>query len=347
MGKKIKIKIVDYSHAAEPTKVWIYRWLQDHNYDVELSEQPDYLFFSVFGEEHLKYSDCVKIFWTGECQTPDFNLCDYAIGFDYIDFGDRYLRYPLYHIYNTKSLEQMEHKHLMTDDEIAEKKDFCAFVCSNRRAAKQRVLFFNALNAIRKVDSGGKLLNNIGGPVADKLQFQATHRFAIAFENTSYPGYTTEKIMEAFASGCIPIYYGDPMITQEFNPKSFINCADYKSVNDVVKRVIEIDNNPNLVRQYLREPALNDPQLREKTRGQLDIFLSNIFNQDKEQAKRYNRTYWGARIVRERQREHKAYTKSLYYRLANFYTHTIYPIARRHEKLWKFNEWLMRINGNK
>lgn len=345
--KNIRIKFVDFPLNFDYKGNFIYKWLLNNNYDVDVADNPDYLVFGVFGDDHLRYNDCVKLFYTGECQTPDFNLCDYAIGFDYLDFGDRYLRYPLYYTYNVKAFEQMERKHLLTEEEIAAKKGFCAFVCSNGRAAEQRVAFFNALNAVRRVDSGGKLLNNVGAPVADKIAFQASHRFAIAFENTSYPGYTTEKIVEAFASGCIPIYYGDPSVTRDFNPKAFVNCADYASFDEVVKRVIEIDDNPELLRQYLREPALNDPQMRAKAHAALDAFLENIFSQDKEQAKRYNRTYWGRRIVRERQRERKAYERSLYYRLSHFYMQTIYPIARRHKRLWKFTEWLMRKTGNK
>ncbi len=345
--KKIKIQFVDFPPAFQPRKNWMYLWLESHGYETELSDTPDYLVFSVFGEKHLRYTDCVKILVTGECQTPDFNLCDYALGFDYLKFGDRYLRYPQYYTYNTKAFPLMEKKHLMSDEQIAAKKDFCAFVVSNGRGAEQRAAFFQALNAVRRVDSGGKLLNNIGAPVTDKLAFQSTHRFVIAFENASYPGYTTEKLMEAFASGCIPIYYGDPCVTQEFNPAAFVNCADYSSFDEVIKRVIEIDDNPDLLRQYLRAPALNDPNMREKAQTALDGFLENIFRQEKSAAMRFNRTYWGARVVRERQRERKAYERSLYYILNSCYMKTIYPIARRNQRLWHITEWLMRKTGNK
>lgn len=347
MGKKIYIAFVDFYAGFVAEESWIYRWLEQHGYGVELSDSPDYVVYSVFGEENLKYNDCVKIFWTGECQSPDFNLCDYAIGFDYLEFGDRYIRYPLYYTYNSKAFEQMERKHLQTEEAIQGKKEFCSFVCSNGRASGARVSFFNALNVVRKVDSGGKLLNNVGGPVVDKMAFQASHRFTIAFENTSYPGYTTEKIVEAYASGCIPIYYGDPLITRDFNPKSFVNCADYGSFDEVVKRVIEIDDNPELLRQYLCAPALNDGEMRRKAGERMDVFLENIFSQDKHRAMRYNRTYWGARIVRERVRARKAYEHSLYYRLSQLYMHTIYPIARRHRRLWRVTEWVMRKTGNK
>jgi hypothetical protein len=65
-------------------------------YDVELSSNPDYCFFSIYGFEHLKYINCVKISFIGENIVPDFNFCDYALGFQYLEFDDRYKRFPLY-----------------------------------------------------------------------------------------------------------------------------------------------------------------------------------------------------------------------------------------------------------
>ena len=81
-------------------------------------------------------------------------------------------------------------------------------------------VFFDKLSTYKQVSSGGRFRNNIGGAVADKKAFQADHKFAIAFENTSYDGYCTEKLMEAFAAGTIPIYWGDPNVAKDFNPES-------------------------------------------------------------------------------------------------------------------------------
>jgi alpha(1,3/1,4) fucosyltransferase len=342
MGKDICIKYVDFYQGFNYKEHFIYKWLLANGYNVTYAShnQPDYLVFGVFGDENLQYNDSVKIFCTGECQTPDFNLCDYAIGFDYLDFGKRYLRYPLYFLYSN-AYERMLTKHELSNEEINRKTDFCAFVCSNSRAAEQRVAFFQALNAKRHVDSGGKMLNNVGGPVVDKLAFQSTHRFSMAFENTCYPGYSTEKIVESFASSTIPIYFGDPLITKDFNPKAFINCADYPSFDEVIQRVLEIDDNPELYKQYLREPALNNMHLKEEANKALHAFLLNIFEQPKESAKCYSRNYWGVRLVQERLRQQRAYQRSMYYRLRAFFMKHIYPKARKNIILWKITQHLM------
>ena len=56
----------------------------------------DFLFFSVFGHEHLAHPDTVKVAFSGENGAPEFSVCEYAMGFDPIVFGDRYLRLPLF-----------------------------------------------------------------------------------------------------------------------------------------------------------------------------------------------------------------------------------------------------------
>jgi len=45
-------------------------------------------------------------------------------------------------------------------------------------------------------------------PCVDKFALMSGYRFAIAFENVIYPGYFSEKIMECFVAGTIPVYWG-------------------------------------------------------------------------------------------------------------------------------------------
>ncbi|MDL0081494.1 glycosyltransferase family 10 [Helicobacter sp. XJK30-2] len=187
--------------------------LQEHFTIILDSKAPQYLFYSVFGSEHIKY-DCVRIFYTGENITPNFNICDYAIGFDHLHFLDRYLRYPLYLFYE-QDTQRASNKHKGVDETLlASKKRFCNFVVSNGNADPYREQVFYALNAYKKVDSGGRYLNNIGQRVQDKFAFQKQCRFSLCFENSSTPGYLTEKLIQAAAAQTIPIYWGDPLATK-------------------------------------------------------------------------------------------------------------------------------------
>lgn len=156
--KEIKIKIVDFWDSFDYENHMIFIILQKH-YKLVFSEEPEYLIYSVFGDEHLQYN-CVKIFWTGENIVPDFNLCDYAIGFEYMEYGDRYIRVPNYFsAYYDDIRRRMEDKHHM--DCRPEDRKFCSFVYSNGKADEMRDKIFYALSRYKQVDSGGRHLNNI------------------------------------------------------------------------------------------------------------------------------------------------------------------------------------------
>ncbi len=218
-------------------------------YEVEISNNPDYLFYSVFGCKFLEY-DCIKIFFTGENIRPNFRQCDYAFSFDYENHAGKNYRLPLYALYSgIGDLTAPK-----DPEEIAgEKKKFCNFVNSNPRA-KRRIRFYEKLSKYKKVDSGGRVLNNVGGPVADKLEFIKNYKFTIAFENESYPGYTTEKIFQPMRMNSIPIYWGNPLVNTDFNTQSFINCHEFKNDEEIIQRIIEIDKNEELYLKYLSAP---------------------------------------------------------------------------------------------
>lgn len=278
--KKIKIKFVDFWKNLNCKENDFYRILSK-KYDVEISENPEFLFYSVSGDEHLEY-DSIKIFYTGENVIPDFNLCDYGIGFSYIEFGERYLRLPLYFLQGYK--ENLKKALEVHKKEIQKRNKFCNFIYSNGKADREREEFYNLLSQYKKVDSGGRYLNNIGGPVEDKFSFQQQYKFSIAFENTSSKGYTTEKLIEAKAAGTIPIYWGNPEISKEFNSKSFINCHEYESFEEVIEEIKKIDNDDELYCKYLREPFnLKDQDIIQEYENKLEKFLYTIVEKNRKE----------------------------------------------------------------
>ncbi len=302
MNNTIKYNYIDYYCKFDINKDdFIKKVLEDNHLQGELSDRPDYLVLFPYFQNHYLNYDCVRISCTEENVTPDFNLVDYAIGFDYMEYADRYYRYPLWMDYKT-DLELAKVKHLEIPENFADRK-FCNFLYSNADGAKEREMFFNLLSGYRSVDSGGKFLNNINERVENKLEFQEGYNFSIAFENASSPGYTTEKILQAFAAKTIPIYWGDPMIGNEFNEKAFINCHKYGSFEEVVEVVREIDQNEELMLKYLKEPTFTEKQLEniDKLARGLEQFLLHIFEQPYESAFRRNRGYWG-KLYEEEQR---------------------------------------------
>lgn len=341
MKKQIKVKFVDFYDNFTPDTFFLYPMLAER-YELVLSDTPDYVFYSVFGYEHLNYPNSVLIFWTGENQCPDFNECDYALGVEYISFLDRYLRYPHYLAY--KEFAPMTTKHQLQADTLQRKPLFCSFVYSNTNASPFRKQFFDLLSAYQPISSGGKYLNNIGGkPVPNKLAFEQQAKFSIAFENASHAGYTTEKLIQSFAAQTVPIYWGDPEVTKTFNPKSFINCPDYPSLEAVVAEVKRLNEDDDAYLAMLRQPALVNPKEKEEKDAQLRAFIYNIFDQPLSEAKRFSRDYWNALIRSKRKMQIRAFNRSLRGLAGNFYRKHIYPLTRKSTLGWKVTSLLMRI----
>ena len=339
--RRFKIAFTDFWDNFNPNDNVFVRILSRLG-EVELSDQPDYLFYSSFGNNHLFY-DCIKIFYTGENQAPDFNLCDYALGFERLDFGDRYLRLPHGYLYEG-DMAAMERKHLLDPVQWRARRDgFCAFVCSNNNSSPERGVFFDRLSAYKPVASGGRYRNNVGGPVADKRAFLEGYRFSIAFENCSHPGYNTEKIVQAFAAGTIPIYWGDPLIAETYNPEAFVNCHDYGSWDEVVAAVDAIERDPARQLAMLQAPALRDPEASgERMMQRLEAFLTAIFSQPLEGAKRYSRDYWGLRYRKQAIAREKAYRRSLKGICETLYKQTLWRARRRNGLLWKLDRLVKR-----
>lgn len=282
--KTIKIKFVDFWSSFQKENFYVYQYLAK-KYNVVISDNPDYLFFSSFGYEHLNY-DCVRIFYTGENVRPNFNQCDYAIGFDYIEFEDRYIRFPLYLAFDKyRDIFKLAEKKHLDKNNLKIRDKFCNMVCSNGLNS-ERIRFFKKLNTYKQVDSGGKLLNNVGGPVESKLEFQKNYKFSLAFENSKSNGYSTEKIVDAFASGGIPIYWGDPRITEIFNEKAFINGNQFNSDKELIAFIQKIEEDDHLYLSYIKEPMLLNANYLKETEKKLNEFLDNIFEQDINKAQR-------------------------------------------------------------
>jgi alpha(1,3/1,4) fucosyltransferase len=270
---KIKIKFSDFWGDYDTNDNY-FTILLSERFEVEISKKPDFLIHSTFGKSYLKYN-CFRICYTGENTRADFTKSDFHIGFDHID-DERYFRWPLFLLYGPLSRVI---KNIDIDKIVKEKTRFCNIVVSNSNA-NERVEFFKKLSKYKKVDSGGRALNNIGGPVENKLDFIKKYKFTMAFENASYPGYTTEKVYESMSMHSIPIYWGNPKISEDFNPKSFINVNDFSSFNEVIEYVKEVDQNEELYRQMLSEPYCYNNKVPEKfERENLLDFFEYVFSQ--------------------------------------------------------------------
>lgn len=261
--------------------------------------KPNLILFGPFGEtwKDEKWNGIPKAHFTGEntmpIQAPDVFL---SMGYPHADFVDeKYIRLPLWMLeidwFGVDSEKIVNPKPLSLDrctnvypEEIAEKKKFCAFVVTNP-CNPVRNDAFHWLSKYKRVDSAGRLFNNIGdaifaglgggGGELKKHEFLKQYKFCLAYENSSSQGYTTEKLLHAKVAGCIPIYWGDPKVERDFDTKGFIDARNIKTQEELIAAIKRIDENPSLYLQMFATPALDDYKrdLVRRTLGQIAFQL--------------------------------------------------------------------------
>ena len=260
--------------------------------DVDFGEA-DYLFFSESDpDHHAARPDVVKIYITGENTCPDFNATDYALSSEYLTLGDRHCRFP-YYASNDAALG-LNARPALTLDDLKAKPKFCNFIYSNHKLADPiRDAFFHDLNRLRPVSSAGRHLRNDETLAQDtnpdwafaKRRFMEGFRFTIAFENSAHPGYTTEKLTDALIARTIPIYWGDPLVGDEFNTEALLHIREFPDTKDVIARIEELESSPELMLQVLNaKPCSRDLVLEHRQSAR--AFLERILDQPKEAARR-------------------------------------------------------------
>ena len=275
-------------------------------FDVRVGEDPDIVFYSVF-QGDLPTGEYLKVFYTGEPRRPDMSVADWAFSYEYDEYfcHPRHMRLPLYVIdVDGGSFRADWGRDLVKHPDYADRvlrqqrPGFCGYVAYYD--GPERCAMFDRLSEYRKVTAPGRSRHN-ASPISDgdpeksrlnesfqtqKRAWYERFRFALVFENRSYPGYTTEKLVDAMMAGCIPIYWGNPEIARDFNPRSFVDVTAYETqqcarlprwlhsfpdlyrrvrarwvlplaFSRAAERVRHIDGDPGLRRKILVEPWLN------------------------------------------------------------------------------------------
>ncbi len=207
----------------------------------------------------------IKIFYTGENERPPEGRWDAYLSFDMHSFDGRNAYLPLWWITSSDILVPTISPYLgrpITIEQMLNPRKpslegrvkFCAAFIG--KAYPFRMHAISAISKIGKVDVFGGIARDTRQTRAEeKYDISQNYKFVFAFENDLYPGYVTEKVPEAWATGAVPLYWGsDP--AGYLNQKSFINLANFHTLEDFVEEVSEVHQNDELWSRYASEPLL-------------------------------------------------------------------------------------------
>jgi len=117
------------------------------------------------------------------------------------------------------------------EPKIYEKSKMISMIASNKKITQGQNLRVQWVEMLEgQVDLYGRGFNEI----ENKEDGLCDYMFSVVIENGFYKSYFTEKILDCFASGTIPIYLGSPDIGEYFNVDGIINLSEEFDISDEI-----------------------------------------------------------------------------------------------------------------
>jgi hypothetical protein len=195
-----------------------------------------------------------RVWFTSENVRPpfqkDFNL---FFSFDQDTYGGTNFYLPLWQLHldheekhgrplnpnsalgrKVSQAELLEERQL-PDRRFNERKFACVFL-ANPQPTRLRLI--EELAKYGEVDVFGLYS---GRSVKNKYEIARDYNFMLCPENDLFPGYVTEKLLDAYMCEVVPLYWGDLGADEHINRKSFLNLAQFASIENFCTHVANLD----------------------------------------------------------------------------------------------------------
>ena len=245
--------------------------------DLSYTNKPhkaDLVITSVF--ERTKTDPAKTLCFIGENIRPDYAKYAYSLSFDYDTYGGRNHRLPLWFArlawdgFNKKARRVGSNNHgfeplipikpLLQKRklDLTLKKEFCVMVAS--KAEGLRLSLFNGISQHKQVHGYGNMFSQ---PLRkSKFDILPEYKFCLCPENSIYSGYTTEKLLDAYAGGTVPVYSGELGTDHDFNRNAFLNYYNTQDVEELVQSIKKYDEDDIEYHEIYQEPLLlKEPKL--------------------------------------------------------------------------------------
>jgi hypothetical protein len=122
------------------------------------------------------------------------------------------------------------HGYWIEKPDLYPKSKLCSMISSNKLMCNGHNFRLSWVNKLMgKLDMFGRGINTFD----KKEEALCDYLFSVTIENDQYETYWTEKILDCFVCGTIPVYHGSPDIAKYFNPDGMITLTDQFDVSNL------------------------------------------------------------------------------------------------------------------
>lgn len=264
-GRDIRISFSGFWESFDPNRNEILNLLKEtcseHSSNIAVSSTaPDIMISSCFGGIHKEHSKCTQLLYLGENVRPQYRSFDFSISHDVDSYCGRNIYLPLWMVRSTRygisgaGYDPYDEESLFGRLVDWESRTGAVYLGNNMtpsRAALFRYLESLGIN----VDCYGSQTR----PIESKRKLYQKYLFSICFENSITPGYNTEKLVDGYIYGTIPIYMGGDS-GDLFNKRAYMNIDAsrpvYPQLEIMLRQVDEYKKNVPLVRREEYERVL-------------------------------------------------------------------------------------------
>jgi len=125
------------------------------------------------------------------------------------------------------------------DQHIYNKTKTISIICSWKRETIGHKLRHDIISNFKNNEI--EVFGNGYIPIDNKITALKDFRYSIVVENGKIDTYFTEKIIDCFRTGVIPIYWGTDKITNFFNSDGIIQFDNIEDLNSIIDRLGEQD----------------------------------------------------------------------------------------------------------
>jgi hypothetical protein len=124
-------------------------------------------------------------------------------------------------------------------DFVAEKTHRCSIIASAKQDLMGHRLRHQVIDWLRRQDHKVDVLGRGYKPFEHKQDGLLPYTYSVIIENVQEPDYFTEKLLDCFICGTIPIYWGASNISHYFNTDGMVICNDLAELQGAIEALLK------------------------------------------------------------------------------------------------------------